>query len=290
MILVQFLAATAMLAGAAQGQPAAGAPAPGPGYTEITKSDAQTMIAKCGARKFETYADEPHNGKIRRQKLTLCAPDSDSDAAWIATLEKAAATIEANAAIPPPAKRKLLGDFRTEIARLKALPSTPEARKAVPAPAPQGQLPLAQPIAPVAAAPPRPAAIPPYVPSPTQAGGLRLMLSAACVPPGESKSAPCGVMAPTERLEIRANSDIGSPVTLVFRRTGKGMFGGSEKEAEVELASGGMRRGETVRLRVPRKICSGFRTSFEVEVRTKDSARNKQGPSILGPFETRCDT
>ena len=281
MILVQLLAATAIAAV----QPAANPAGP---VTEISREDAEAMKSKCGSRKFEAFADVPtDDGKFKRTKLTLCAPDSDSHEAWISTLEKAAAAIDKNPAIPSLQKTKLLRDFRAEITRQKAMP-VPQQRPVevaatptpAPTPAPQAQLPIATPIA---AAPPKPADIPAYVPPVGVTN--RLALSARCV--GGGRSQPCEEMAPNERLEFRAESDIASPVTLLFRQTSRGLLGNSGKEAEVELASDGMRRGESVVLKVPRKVCSGFRSSFEVEVRTKDSKPN-QSPLILGPFEMRC--
>ena len=144
------------------------------------------------------------------------------------------------------------------------------------------QLPIATPIA---AAPLKPADLPAYV-APASAP-KRLALVARCIAPGAGKSVACGEMAPNERLEIRAEGDVTSPMILLFRQTGRSLLAASDKEAEVQLAGNGLKKGETAVVRVPKKVCPGFRSKFEVEVRTKDQKPN-QSPFVLGPFEMRC--
>lgn len=296
MILAQLLAATAIAVQAASGTTAQ------PGETEISARDAQAMKSHCGLRKFETFADIPGaDGKVKRKRLTLCAPDSDSREAWISKLQKASAAVEANPQIPQEQKAKLVADFQAEIARQNLRPvkgglvalvppaqvappqavPLPQAAPA-PTPAPMAQLPIATPIA---AAPLKPADLPAY--APPAGAPKRIALVARCVAPGASKSQACGEMAPNERLEIRAEADVSSPMTLLFRQTGRGLISASDKEAEVELAGNGLRKGETALVRVPKKVCPGFRSKFEVEVRTKDQKAN-QSPFVLGPFEMRC--
>jgi hypothetical protein len=85
------LVSAALIAGSNLAVPAdAAKPAPG----EITKDQAEALRSTCGSRRFETTADVPANGKMRRTKITLCAADSDTSAQWISKLETAAAQIK----------------------------------------------------------------------------------------------------------------------------------------------------------------------------------------------------
>jgi hypothetical protein len=115
----------AAAAGAAQADPAGGATPTLEVHKlvregEMAKADAEAYIAKCGLRKFETEASSNYNGKLRKAKILLCAKAGESDAEWIATLEKAASKVVATTELSMDAKAKIAGDLQAEIARLRA--------------------------------------------------------------------------------------------------------------------------------------------------------------------------
>src|SRR6476661_10765520 len=87
---------------------ASAAPAEG---EKITKEQAEARLATCGSRKFESVAEFPVDGKMKRSRLELCAQDSETNAQWIAKLEKARASIQAQTSIPEVARFKLLSDL-----------------------------------------------------------------------------------------------------------------------------------------------------------------------------------
>src|SRR5829696_2923774 len=86
---------------------------------ELAKSDAEAIIARCGARKFETEVTSNNAGKVRKAKILLCAKAGDSDAQWIATLEKSAAQLEASPQLSAEAKSKVLGEIQAAIAQVR---------------------------------------------------------------------------------------------------------------------------------------------------------------------------
>src|SRR5215213_5724978 len=84
---------------------------------EVAKSEAEAFIARCGSRKFETEVVSNNAGKVRKAKILLCAKAGDSDAQWIATLEKSAAQLEASPQLSADAKSKVVGEIQAVIAQ-----------------------------------------------------------------------------------------------------------------------------------------------------------------------------
>jgi hypothetical protein len=87
---------------------------------DIDKADAEKIMATCGTRRFESSADVEEGGHVRRAKLLLCAKPGESDAEWIATLRKAAASVDSSDRLPEDAKAKIGSELKAEIARLTA--------------------------------------------------------------------------------------------------------------------------------------------------------------------------
>ena len=289
MILSQLALASAMLIAAQQAGPPADPAKPGPG--EITKQQADSLASTCGARRFETSADVPTNGKVRRTKVTLCAADSDTQAEWVSKLEKAVAQIEAHPTFPDATKQKLAGDLRAEIARVRprpafdlAIPAGP-ASPSVPIAGPP-RLPPKSPLAEFNALPPLPRApaVSAATAKPASAPRRRgPQLTVRCAIAGDYRSQRCGVIAPDDRLVIQATEPFNGPVSLRFTRTDSGT------SAEVPFDSRALRAGQTERFSIPKAICRArFRARFELEAVTPVIDGGRSGER-LGSFEARCE-
>ena len=282
---------------------AQGAAAPAGGET-ISKEQAEARLANCGSRKFESVAEFQVDGKMKRSRLRLCAPDSDSAAQWIATLEKNEASTKAQTGIPESARFKLLTDLRAEIDRLKGAQQF-VAVKGGPGAAPATTVvenstdfainalpPIAPPKAPVVekstdvavtALPPLPT---PKKPASTKFGSappapltMRPQLSIKCIATGGA-AARCDRLGKDGAFEVSADEDLASSVTLRFRRLDSG------REGEVRLAQ--LKRGDSVRMNVPAAICKGVvLAEFDIQVSGAGSG-GKRYSDVQGPFEKRC--
>lgn len=257
---------------------------------EISKAEAEAVLAKCGSRRFESAAEGLIDGKMRRTRLQLCAAESDSEAEWITKLEKSAASVEAQPRLPDNVKTKLLTDLRAEIARLRimqAAPSLGVPRVAAPVGAiPSRPTPFGAPLrvadvtktATVPPMPPRPkpgATAPQPVPE-----HKKPKLSAQCAVPGGG-TVPCGFLSADTSLAVLAEAAVETPFTLRFRRTNSGR---SE-----DIAIGTLRRGQMVRMKVPQAVCSGVvRARFDVGIVVRAENGSEVTTGTLGPFDTRC--
>ena len=81
-------------------------------------------------------------------------------------------------------------------------------------------------------------------------------------------------------FEVSAEEDLASAVTLRFRRLDSG------REGEVRLAQ--LRRGDTVRMKIPGEICKGVvRAEFDIQVMGAGSGGMRYA-DVQGPYEKRC--
>ena len=263
----------------------------------LTKEQADARLANCGARRFESVAEFEIDGKMKRSRLELCAKDGDTQAEWIATLEKNEAAIKAQTRLPESARFKLLSDLRAEIDRLKgsaqSLPIAGASIAAVPG--------LAVPKAPVVAPssdfevaalpplpPPKPAGSVPAAASaitrtasaaPAAPPGLRPKLAVKCAVPG-GNPINCDHLAIDDLLIIEAEENLASPLTLTFRRTKSGDV------ADVTIRR--LRQGDVSRIRVPAAMCKGVvRTTFDVQVSGPGTGKLPYA-DLLGPFRKDC--
>jgi hypothetical protein len=242
---------------------------------------------------------------MKRSRLRLCAPDSDSAAEWIATLEKNEATTKTQTGIPESARFKLLTDLRADIDRLKSPhpfisikgdpgigasattvveKSNDFAINALP--------PISPPKAPVVekssdfavtALPPLPT---PKKPASTKFGSasaapqtIRPQLSIRCIATGGA-AARCDRLGKDGAFEISADEDLASSVILRFRRLDSG------REGAVRLAQ--LKRGDSVRMSIPASICKGVvLAEFDIQVSGAGSG-GKRYSDVQGPFEKRC--
>ena len=244
-------------------------PKPAAAGQELSREQAEKMLAQCSSKRFQTTADFEVDGKMRRTGVTVCAQPGDSDAAWIERLEKAAATAEAQPSLPQSARTKLATDLRNEIARLKLKkPSIPAADALVatvppmPAPKPmQAQPPIgAMPVSVLLAAPP---------------------LTIRCLDSGETGSGrECEEFKRNTVLMVEASSDLKAPAMLRFVRKGS---------VRSELGVDALRQGEVKRLRIPGDVCKGVvRSELAIEIVGRGSVSATSGVETVGPYQLRC--
>ena len=282
MTLVSLIAA--MVAAAVSQAPASG--------EILTKEQAEARLANCGTRRFESIAEFEIDGKSKRSRLELCAKDTDTQADWIATLERNEAQIKAQAQLPESARFKLLSDLRAEIERLKgasqlapitgtpalALPKMPvvarssdfEVAALPPLPAPKPAGPATSGSSSMA----RTGAAPPAAPR-----GIRPRLSVKCAVPGGNPMS-CDYLSLDDLFILEAEENLASPLTLTFRRIKSG-----------DIATVGIRRlakGDVSNIKVPAVMCKGVvKTTFDVQVSGRGTGTMPY-VDTLGPFKKAC--
>lgn len=278
--LALILAATVLASAAAAQQPAAGAP----------PADEQARKQSCAARKFETIVETEVEGAKRGKKVTLCGKEGQTDAEWIATLKDAGRKIEANEAMTAAMKAQITAALDVEIARIEAArrilaaPLASIAPTPPVAPAPEAMpnwrsdystLPALPPPLPRAKAAPlaksgtvATAAALPAAPKPR--------LTIRCLAPGEGGGgSACARLEAGTALIVRADEDLPAGISLRFLRRG-------DIRGETALAS--LRKGQSVRSRLPAGLCAGVASS-KVQVQLVSAG---QVAETLGPFHLRC--
>jgi hypothetical protein len=273
---------------------------PASGESGVSKAEAEALIAGCAGRRFEAPFEITIDGKVRRSKVKLCGKPGQSDAEWARTLEDAVRNVESNRTMPVAAKEQVVSAFKAELAKLPtaataAAPLRLPGLQPRPAPtAPQYSslppLPVPGPAARPAPPPAEYSSLPPLR-APVPAAGARPVVRAAasvpkprltfrCLKPGEAEG-PCSTLEPESLLIVRADEDLASGTSLRFVRRGA-------LRSEVALAP--MARGKSVRIKLPKPVCSGVVRS-QVEVQLASGSRSG-APAVvaetLGPFDLRC--
>jgi len=251
------------------------APAPAEQTQQATEADpgVAAIVADCAARKFETRVEIEKNGEKRLTKLKLCGVKDEDDAAWLRTLEDAKAKIVAHPDISDESKAKIAAEIDAEIAKVKTgtaasilspvAPAKPNAQPDYAAPAP---------LTPTLAVPAKPTIA---TSSPTLAPA-KPRLTIRCLDPGDTGAgSPCTFLERDTRLAIQADEDFTGRTSLRFLRRG-------DVRGEVVLA--GMRRGQTIRSKLPDKLCIGV-SSSKVEIQVLSA---NQVVETLGPYKLRC--
>ena len=244
---------------------------------ELTQTQAQDILSKCGDRKFETSAEGMIGGKLRRRRMTLCAEPGESDAQWLAKLENAVTWVKAQTDLSDPVKDQLVAELRKEIARPKSV-------RLMPAP-PAARLPAADAL--VATVPPMPAPLP--APVLTLASSIvsplmaRPPLTIRCLGAGErGAGSRCDRLAPGMMFAVQADADLSGPASLRFVRKG-------QQRAEIDVAA--LRQGQIVRLKLPPQVCSGVvRSEVAIQIVAGKTmpGRVAQVTDTLGPFPIHC--
>lgn len=231
---------------------------------------AAAIVADCAARKFETRVEIEKDGEKRLTKLKLCAVKDADEAAWLRTLEDAKAKITAHPDISDESKVKIAAEFDAEIARVKtgtaasnSVPVEPAQRAA--------RQPEYVASAPVPAVPTKPAMV-----AASNVAPAKPRLTIRCLDPGETGAgSPCTFLERDTRLTIQADDDLAGRTSLRFLRRG---------DVRGEVALAGLRRGQSIRSKLPEQLCIGV-SSSKVEIQVLSS---NQVVETLGPYKLRC--
>ena len=104
----------------------------------------------------------------------------------------------------------------------------------------------------------------------------RPRLTIRCLDPGDTgEGSPCTLLERDTRLIIQADDDPAGRASLRFLRRG---------DARGEVALAGLRRGQTIRSKLPEQLCIGV-SSSKVEIQVLSS---NQVVETLGPYKLRC--
>lgn len=242
-------------------------------------------LQDCSAHKFETTVERIVDGEPRHSRVKLCGQKGQSDGDWIVTLEDAIAKLRANAEVPAESRTQIIAAIEREILRLRDpaaaaaaqapaltprappkprdfrndyanLPALPPPVTAAPVPPPPATLsePGAVQVTPssdvVIAPASRPARSAPAKPATTAvAAASAPLLAFDCYVPGDiAGPAPCTGFERETLITVRARSDVGANAELHFERNGSD---------RAKVAIGPLKKGRSVRLPLPREVCSG---------------------------------
>jgi len=248
------------------------APAPAQEKPQATEADpgAAAIVADCAARKFETRVEIEKDGEKRQTKLKLCAVKDADDAAWLRTLEDAKAKIAAHPDISDESKAKIAAELDSEIAKVKTGTAASNSAPVEPA-QPTARQPEHAAPAPVPAVPTKPAMATSFPAAPAKP-----RLTIRCLDPGDTGAgSTCTFLERDTRLTIQADEDLTGRTSLRFLRRG---------DARGEVALAGMRRGQSIRSKLPEQLCIGV-SSSKVEIQVVSSDKVVE---TLGPFKLRC--
>ena len=267
-----FLAAPAL----AQDQAPTSQPAEAPAVAEPSAAPdpsetARERLLECAGEKF-VFA---WGAGAKPTKVTLCSEAGATTADVIRMIDDAAAKIEASS-IPEDRRTAIVQQMRGKIAELEGAAAKAPPRAATPVQAQSIAVPrvdrggTAAVRAPVAApAPSRaaPAAVPALA---------KPRLTFECMTPGEfAAGGPCVTLTRDTIMTAKAGEALSDAIALRFVRNG---------ESRAEIALGALRKGQSLRMTIPREVCSGVVTS-EVEIRI---LRGGRVADTQGPFLLRC--
>lgn len=203
----------------------------------------------------------------RPTKVTLCGEKGATPDELARMIEDAATKVAATVSIPEDRRKAIVQQMEARAATLRKTPVT-----ALPSPARTGA--VEPPIAPTVG--PMPVAKPVQRPSILRPPPAKPRLSLECMTPGEfSRGGPCVTMTRDTVLIVKAGEALPDPIALRFVRSG---------DTRGEVALGSMRKGQSVRNRVPREVCSGI-SSGEAQIHV---IRSGQVADRLGPYLLRC--
>lgn len=236
-------------------------------------AELKALADDCSAHKFETTVVADGSGRGKRVKI--CGKPGQTDAEWLVTLRDSAKKVEADAGMTQVVKEQIIAALKAEIGRMEILakrPSTtavatiglPSQPVTVPEAAPQYSsvppLPAPKPRASIKAAS---ASTPPVI---------RPRLTIRCALPRET-FATCARLERETQLLIRADEDLAGGTSVRFLR-------GGDERAELDL--GPLRKGESLRERLPARVCSGvLRGKVEVQILSKSRVAETMGPYKL---------
>lgn len=287
-----------------------------------TSAAAANLIQSCDAHKFETLVTALVDGQPEQKKIRLCGVEGQSDADWIKTLNDAIRKLQADPQMAAGVRDQIVSAIRSEIARLSlastlssprvgnpdiaatsalplsndysALPPLPQPRAA---PSDTGSEDLTKSLVP-RSLPAEPvqkdySELPPIPPPPT----ARLVSSSTLAPiraplavpritfgcdapNGLTTDTPCADFERETTLIIHAAEDIPGGTVLQFVRN-------NEPRADVPLA--GLKRGASLRLALPPKVCSGFASGkLELRIVHGEGEGTAEPLASEGPYSLVC--
>jgi len=243
----------------------------------------KSLADSCPGHKFETVVN---TGPGRTSRVKICGEPGQTDAAWLVTLRDSIRKTEADVDMAAGVRTQIAAALKSEVAQLEARSA---AAAALPAPEfavnlPNERIAAREPAPEYSKLPPLPA---PKRSAPTRlANGTVLPASAPpapmvrpnlvvrCAIPHESFAA-CTRLERESQLLVSAAADLPPGTSLRFLR------GGDERG---ELDVGPLKAGETMREKLPGRVCSGvLRGKVQVQVLNKG-----QVAETLGPWNLYC--
>jgi len=211
-------------------------------------------------------------------KVTLCSKENATPQELVVMLEDAAEKLQSTSSIEEDRRNAIVQQIRAKIAEVKS--------RGVPAARPLASARIAPSRSdPVVAAPAEIAALPP-LPAPVKREAVpasatpvllpRPKLSFECITPGEfAGGGPCVTLTRDTIVIVKSGDALAGGAAIRFIRKG---------EERGEVALGAMRKGQSRRLKLPARVCSGVYTS-EVNFDIVTSGRVVDS---IGPFLLRC--
>lgn len=231
-------------------------------------------VVECEGEKF-VFA---WGAGARPTKVTLCSNPGAPPDEVVQMLDDAATKLEQTESIPEDRRVAIVQQIRSKIAELKGASAAASAPVAAPAPESTS----------VAARPPATApglAVPPTVAPATSSNAAmattpvlatRPRLSFECYTPGQiGRGGPCTILGRDTRLTVKAGEALAGATALRFVRNG---------QSRAELALAQMRKGQSVRLTLPRAVCAGV-SEAETEIQV---VRGGRVVDSIGPYLLRC--
>jgi hypothetical protein len=231
--------------------------------------DLKALAESCSAHKFETTVIV--EGRQRPINVKLCGKEGQTDAEWLVTLNDSVKKAETNAELSPPVRAQIVAALRAEISRLHSAPTDiavelPTAVLRPPEAAPQYST-----LPPLPAPKPKTAASASAGPAPA---AKKPRLTIRCSTPEEGGgSVPCASLRRETQLTIRADEDLAAGTSLRFLRGG---------DARADLDVGSLRSGQSLRSRLPGRVCSGvLRGKVQFQILSEGQVVETTGPYPL---------
>ena len=249
---------------AAPAEPVSGPPA-----------ELKALADSCTDHKFETVVVV--EGSRRGKRVKICGKPGQTDAEWLVTLRDSVRKVEADAAMSGSVKAQIIGALKAEIGRqeIVAKPASSTALATITLPKEPISVPEAAPQ--YSSVPPLPAPLPRAAvtaASVSKPPVVRPRLTIRCASPRE-RFGDCARLERETQLLIHADEDIAGGTSLRFLR-------GGDHRAELDL--GPLRKGESMRERLPTRVCSGtLRGEVQVQILSKS-----QVAETLGPYSLYC--
>lgn len=237
----------------------------------------RALAADCSARKFETLIVVDGSG--RAKKVKICGEEGQSDSDWLVTLRDSRSKAAVDETLAEAVRDQIVAALSAEIERLELSAAAPKSEPVTVATIDLPPQPMVVPEASpqYSSVPPLPALKPRVAgaaPAAASAPLPRPRLTLRCALPRET-FAECRRLERESQLQVRADEDLAGGISLRFLR-------GGEVRAELDL--GALGKGQSLRERLPGRVCSGvLRGNVEVQVVTKGQVADR-----LGPYKLYC--